>query len=950
MGAEKEGVRNGAGHVGGFFQLFDWSSKSRKKLFSSKSDLQERSKQGKKGYAIFPVTRNHPVDEDETGVTTSIKGGSDYSCASSVTDEEGYGSKAPSVVARLMGLDSLPTANVLEPYPTPFFDTQSFQDAPYHRKNVDYYQDHQLIFSGNLLMEASTTNHVGSNAQKVYSRPIEKFQTEMLPPRSAKSIPITHHKLLSPIKNPGFVPTKTAAHIMEAAARMIEPVPQATIKAKMPLVGSSSAPLRVQALKEKAEASRKVTLVGSSSETFKILDIKEKVDGAYKSVRAPEFSRKPVDSNAAKYLKGQSLNKSWNGSVDMSFRALSDTEEDTSKSKGKSISLAIQAKVNVQKRGQNSSRNRSLVVQREQNEASSSQPFRSQPNVQKNLHRKPSTHNASGALKQNNQKQNRLMDKDRLPSKSLASSSQDRKVLSEYTSGHHKSSVRSKGNSKVGSRKLGLDPTDSAKEVSCPSTTSYTRKKRTIDGNFHFNKDRVVDDTSSDKNQKPIQSNLVTDRQHGWSEDCKKKGGMDVVSFTFTAPLTRSFPGTEIPFQITPKNNSICMDHRGKRLLLDTDSMKLSSLGYNVIGGESGDALSILLEQKLKELSYGTESTSCSSIKVGSSSTASIDEVDSNFNAARALKRINDERNQHLLVTDKLVGQYDSEFSSTDPAAFRSEHRFPGVDKVDSYSSSHIESGRMLSCRHPSPVSILEPSFSYESYDSSVSSDSNSTEASMLCSSIRAQEVNGLSSSKKFHSIEADTELSDSASSTSTGTVPRHHAATVYMPNPWRSDELESGYIKETLCNVEFMFQDLVLGRSDKIMSPHLFNLLESRRGQFEKDGSKSRLRRKELFDCTSELLEFRCRRYVGGGYKAWVKGAAMVRRKDILTEEFYKEFSDLTSMRNCMVDELVDKDMSSQYGRWLEFETDEFALGVEIERQILKSLVDEVIADILKL
>lgn len=39
MGVEKEGLKSGAGHVGGFFQLFDWTAKSRKKLFSSKSDL-----------------------------------------------------------------------------------------------------------------------------------------------------------------------------------------------------------------------------------------------------------------------------------------------------------------------------------------------------------------------------------------------------------------------------------------------------------------------------------------------------------------------------------------------------------------------------------------------------------------------------------------------------------------------------------------------------------------------------------------------------------------------------------------------------------------------------------------------------------------------------------------------------------------------------------------------
>ena len=38
MRVEKQGSKNG-GYVGGFFQLFDWNAKSRKKLFSNKSDL-----------------------------------------------------------------------------------------------------------------------------------------------------------------------------------------------------------------------------------------------------------------------------------------------------------------------------------------------------------------------------------------------------------------------------------------------------------------------------------------------------------------------------------------------------------------------------------------------------------------------------------------------------------------------------------------------------------------------------------------------------------------------------------------------------------------------------------------------------------------------------------------------------------------------------------------------
>ena len=39
MGIDKHDLKGGGGYVGGFLQLFDWNAKSRKKLFSSKSDL-----------------------------------------------------------------------------------------------------------------------------------------------------------------------------------------------------------------------------------------------------------------------------------------------------------------------------------------------------------------------------------------------------------------------------------------------------------------------------------------------------------------------------------------------------------------------------------------------------------------------------------------------------------------------------------------------------------------------------------------------------------------------------------------------------------------------------------------------------------------------------------------------------------------------------------------------
>ncbi|KAE8664312.1 Kinesin-like protein NACK2 [Hibiscus syriacus] len=74
MGVNKEGSTNRGGYVGGFFQLLDWTAKSRKKLFSSKSDFPECLKQGKRSDGNVPMTRIHLNDEDETGARMSFKG------------------------------------------------------------------------------------------------------------------------------------------------------------------------------------------------------------------------------------------------------------------------------------------------------------------------------------------------------------------------------------------------------------------------------------------------------------------------------------------------------------------------------------------------------------------------------------------------------------------------------------------------------------------------------------------------------------------------------------------------------------------------------------------------------------------------------------------------------------------------------------------------------------
>ncbi|XP_010525281.1 PREDICTED: uncharacterized protein LOC104803105 [Tarenaya hassleriana] len=489
MGVDKEGSRSG-GYVGGFFQLFDWKGKSRKKLFTGKSDYPEHSKQGKIHEGSLPMTQLSLVDEEEAGVGARVKVGSDYSCSSSVTDDDGYGARAPGVVARLMGLDSLPMSE--QPFSSPFSDTRSLQESHLWKKNNGVYHEHDYMYSGYLLhkVEGPARKFPEPKPQRTPSKPIEKFQTEILPPRSAKSIPITHHKLLSPIKSPAFIPSKNAAHIMEAAARIIEPSPQVMPpRAKMTHLGSSSVQLKLRDLREKVESSQKMGPGGSSSVSLRGRDMKEKVeDATSKPSRLTESTRRQGESDAVRSLKGQSLNKSWNGPLETTSQKASNSEDGCGvKTKGRSISLAVQAKVNVQRREGLTSTSSTAQITDDRKEwmaSNSTQLFRSQPGTPKNGNKKSS----NGVLRQNNQKQNCVSGKDRASSKSSVSSLQGRKHLSSEpsSSGRTKTSSRTAGNSKTGSRKFGVDATDSEKGNSHSDTKNYPRKKRLIDGGFRY--------------------------------------------------------------------------------------------------------------------------------------------------------------------------------------------------------------------------------------------------------------------------------------------------------------------------------------------------------------------------------------------------------------------------------------------------------------------------------
>ncbi|GER26120.1 phosphatidylinositolN-acetyglucosaminlytransferase subunit P-related [Striga asiatica] len=730
MGFENQGSRSG-NYVGGFLQIFDWNAKSRKKLFSSKSDAPGRSKQKKRCDGNLPTTRIQKMEVDEIiGGASSIKEGSDYSysCCSSVMDEDFYETRAPSVVARLMGLDSMPLS-----------DSQSLP-------TLNYYNHHQPQKSETF--QDGITNSGSLPVQN--ARVIEKFQTEVLPPKYAKSISVTHHKLLSPIKSGYFNPSTDGTRVMEAATRIIEFEPNKKVKSRKP-------PSRI--------------FEGSQRK------------GEVKNLKGPE-------------------NK-----------------------KGKSISLALQAKANIQKREDMNVKKKEIceLSPSNSNNNTNSIIFISQLAARKHIAKKPSCQNGPNVLRQNNQKQNCIVDRGKSPVKSTP------KVVKSKLSGTSRVSSSKKTGSEV------KDDKNKAERVA--------QKKRCVDGN----------------------SKAV-----GWNQEDRRKTGTNVVSFTFTAPIKGC---------------------HSKSLYIGNNNIK------------GGDALSSLLEEKLKELAQKVEFSEHKSDLEGNQA---VDEMDID--------------NQDLL----------EELSITD--------------------SNTSRATKSLDCRFPSPVSVLDLSPSAERFNSSDTADSNSMGVSKQCSSsIQSSHelLDDMYSSKMFLASEADAELTDSASSNSIATIVKTQVPTLNSTNHHvMSQKWELEYVKEILFKVELMFEDFAVGRSQGVIKPHLFDKLEMSKGYLSKSGHVSTVERKLLFDCVGECLDFRCRPY---GCKSWVKNASVIKRKERLAGEVCKEISGWSPVGDSMIDELVDKNMSSQHGKWLDFDVEAFELGLQLETRVLNSLIDELVAYMLQ-
>ncbi|CAL0302320.1 unnamed protein product [Lupinus luteus] len=900
---------------GSFFSFFDWNSKSRKKLIWNNPSLPEGSKQGKENVESMPKTQISRIKVDENRASPSNTGCSDFSYALSISSDEEYGCKAPGLVARLMGLDSLPTSAVTELSSTSLYGSNSHgasrcdEDALYSEDEfhpVDYINVPPKV-------EKSSLGAIESRAHKAGNWQMKRFQTEMLPPKSAKPIPVTHNKLLSPIKNPGFVSSRNAAHVMEASSKIIEGSPRPYVRNKMSSVEPSSTPLRTIDLKERLEALLNASVPGNSVGPG----------------TANLANGKPSDSSSTLYK----CSPAFKGSRDSGK-----TSSHNLASKGKSVSQAtIQAQTNVQSRDTSTSNgNKKYIKQKERTEIKSNHFSRNpKPSTEQVTQQRTGTSRNGNMLRKNNQKQNSLTNKGKSASKIDVNKPTTQTSPSESSRGIRRTVNKGAINASIQSKRSSTRATVNQKKF--PSSDSISQKKRYINTNVH--EARGPDKAENNFESKSIKCNITTDGSIDQDDAFNMNESEDVISFTFTSPLRRSMPGSlSSAEQMVGSRNIIGVDSFGHSGNLYPEKLSFSPPGLRMI---DGDTLSDLLEKRLQELTSRISLPQCpQAIEESSADLRSTvqDKVPSLVNTT------SEEQDRSFLpymFSDERDSVHRCHSSNDDPVFYTSQQLQISEVMEDPTCSSNSENGN-----YPRSVTVSESRSASQSYLNSEDGAYGST----IYSSMQDEEVSNFSEINE--SVSLENEVSSGRSSSilpSENMAAKQLSQLTNLVDFKRSRDTGLEYVHDILSNAEFMAEEFVIGQTNTVIMPNVFYRLVNASNGTENREEYSKLERKIVFDFVSECIELKCRQAFVGSCKQWFGLMRSIKRKSWLAQEFYKQMLGFRNMEeDVMIDELVGNDMSTGRGRWLDFDVEAFEEGVEVEEDILDILMDELVYDLL--
>ncbi|CAN6297150.1 unnamed protein product [Urochloa humidicola] len=852
----------------GFFGLFDWGKKSKKRHFvgsASSSPDPKNAGDAKDVDDSTPSTRSNSILED----APSLKESSEHSCSSSVIDEEAQAKRCPTVVARLMGLDSMPAASSSESYPIP-----STAQQPFQANNHD-------DFTGR--------SYVGS-PHKMPGSPIDRFKMEALPPRLAKrTLSVAQYKLLSPMKNLNHISSRNAADIMEAASRIMRPGVENISSYRVHDVGHTNA----------VRAYNPGEIIGVQQRSQKLNEALRKHDGP--------ASLRPT---SGKHLDGRLRSSEGTSSsrISESNGCAPVGPKVKPANRSLNVSQAMHAQGGTRKGG------RKLETRRS---PGNSLVERNGLNKHKDNNQMGTT-SSSSVLVPNNRGQNTLVTKHKVNS-NPANPSRQRSNIHQINASPRKAGAASTfaGNSTQGSRKMDLQPTARANVRNNSVAKAIPKPRRLQNRRMYSDTSQSSDSGNSDRSQRWIRHNIVIDEQSSLSTN-KKKISTEIVSFTFTSPVDKSLQGAHFP------NHSV-----EKQFIENLNTVSTSSNTSNAkLDVIDGDYLGLLLEQKLRELTSGVRSPYTNPAKGVYGTSTTLEDTTSAWETSSIASTDYDRESLQSFNDGKAT------LPQADLATKSGQSFQPAKYDGDVTDRAELEHLRL------SPHSTWEASISTETCSSSESW--RSANGTRLFSSTEGATTSDPARFNKFVEVDASSEFSDTASSIT--------VATAEIPRSESSSSCHMDYRQE----VEFIREILKssssclerFGNSD-ILDPHLLEALNGNtRWLAGEEGKGYRLRRRLLFDCVNELLSVKCAYYFSASYGSWFMGMAVL--QNLSAEEVHREMTGMKVAEEWMVDELVYREMSSPLGSWVDFKMDSYQAGGDIAAELLGSLINEVVADLL--
>lgn len=915
---ERKVQQKPGGCVGIFFQLIDWKRKlSKKKLFSKKLLPPARAKKFK-GDEKMSNSKIHLIaNENSGGFPSANKKGGNHGFDVDQKSEM----RVPSLVARLMGLESIPTAQ----------RDKSKKALCADGKNESLGGDHCELERQGMDLEVGVVKHdsrpqklqkTGSYERRAVTRfGAEAFQIKSVLSRGRKYHHHHHHpKFASSLKSPRIPSGKSASRssrLIGAATKILEPGLQSRSRAKVSLAYPASMyPSKTGIVTNDVqnqscyEAGSCKQLMEQSSckncgNLLDVVDCKLEVGGQ-------PLDHPPVVSDVITATSMVSSEKKGK-----SFSSLGHERDVVLlRSQEKLISLDSEEK----------GKNNAHISWSEPTVRRMSMPrdclpkWNSSCQSSRTLEDDPT----SFPSKHKTQSQEQMISSERYSSGSTMSDMQVKRVSSststmngakDFVSMNRSLSGRTRTRSptKADSSKFDLERKPYNRQHNSLSHVRTLERKRRIPNatqlegtgsvysvgakqrNLHSN---GLCGKRRDSNASSLNNSIGKNKQVAQGErvikvnDNKING---VVSFTFNSPLKQKLGITVEREETSSDNESI---KRPKPLRVD--------------------ALGAFLEQKLKELTSQRDEELATGFPPKKSSAMILQELISALSS------------EHLICHD-------------------GHHVFN--DNVGLHYGEKQERLLGTSCNgnHLSPGSVLEASFSSSSLDESSGHGFHPDSMNHSC----------------YGQLEHDTELSDSATSFTKGRIVEILSDLVsQIPKALESlhtfgSELtisKLNHMKDILLHAELVLGITTDRRQDEgpqlIIHRFLVDDLESMTSDatWNDVGCEDSKQRKEvkgfLLDCVVEYLESNCSLYFNSGFRTWTK-LPLCMRAEMLAKEVKREINKWLSMVGMVPDEIIEWEMSHSLGKWLDFDIEAFESGVDIDGDILQILVDEVVEDL---